>query len=91
MLVLSRKVNEKIKIGEDVYITIVAVHGQSVRVGIDAPAELGVSRIEPTPEEVAATTRDKASRQAAGAARREARDRRSSRLSGKMPPRGDQP
>jgi len=34
MLVLSRKLNEKIKLGEDIEITIVAISGDTVRIGI---------------------------------------------------------
>ncbi|MDR1277697.1 MAG: carbon storage regulator, partial [Treponema sp.] len=37
MLILSRKVNEKIMIGEDVSISIIEVRGDQVRLGVDAP------------------------------------------------------
>lgn len=46
MLVLSRKLNEKIKLGEDIEITIVAISGDSVRIGIDAPRDLKILRNE---------------------------------------------
>lgn len=46
MLVLSRKTNEKIKIGEDIEITIVSVSGEVVRVGIEAPKEVKILRSE---------------------------------------------
>lgn len=37
MLVLSRKAQEKIKIGDDITITILKLKGKTVRVGIEAP------------------------------------------------------
>lgn len=46
MLVLSRKRDEKIIIGENITITIVAIAGRSVRVGIDAPKDVPVNREE---------------------------------------------
>lgn len=46
MLVLSRKENERLFIGENIVITIVRVAGGSVRVGIEAPAEVQVQREE---------------------------------------------
>lgn len=46
MLVLSRKVNESIKIGSDVTLTIVDIRGDKVRVGIDAPKQIPVHRQE---------------------------------------------
>jgi carbon storage regulator len=46
MLVLSRKKNEQIVIGDDVVITIVDVRGDKVRIGIEAPAQVPVHRHE---------------------------------------------
>lgn len=46
MLVLSRKVGEKILIGGDISVTVVRVSGGGVRIGIEAPSELAVVREE---------------------------------------------
>lgn len=46
MLVLSRKKNEKIRIGEDITIVVIEVRGDKVRLGIDAPREISVHRQE---------------------------------------------
>lgn len=46
MLVLSRKKDESIMIGDDVQITIVDVRGDNVRVGIEAPRTISVHRKE---------------------------------------------
>ncbi|MDR3541409.1 MAG: carbon storage regulator CsrA [Desulfosporosinus sp.] len=46
MLVLARKLNEKIKLGDDIEITIVAISGDTVRIGIDAPRDLKILRNE---------------------------------------------
>ena len=46
MLVLTRKHNETLHIGNDIVITIVRVRGDSVRIGIQAPNEIGVMRGE---------------------------------------------
>src|SRR4051812_47601221 len=46
MLVLTRKVQEQIQIGNDITITILRVKGQAVRVGIEAPREISVMRSE---------------------------------------------
>ncbi len=46
MLVLSRKRDERIVIGDNIVITIVEVRGDKVRLGIDAPAEVPVHRQE---------------------------------------------
>jgi len=46
MLVLSRKQNERIRVGDSVVVTIVRVSGDKVRIGIDAPANVRVLRDE---------------------------------------------
>jgi carbon storage regulator len=46
MLVLSRKVGERILIGEHISVTVVRVTGGGVRIGIEAPAEMPVIREE---------------------------------------------
>ncbi len=46
MLVLSRKVDESIVIGEDIVVTVVEVRGDKVRLGISAPREVTVHRRE---------------------------------------------
>lgn len=46
MLVLTRKSDESIKLGDDITITIVEVKGNSVRIGIEAPAGLRIYRRE---------------------------------------------
>ncbi len=46
MLVLSRKVGERILIGDNIAITIVRVAQGSVRIGVDAPDNLNVVREE---------------------------------------------
>jgi len=46
MLVLSRKRDERIIIGDNIVITIVDVRGDKVRVGIEAPPEIPVHRQE---------------------------------------------
>ena len=46
MLVLSRNMDEKIHIGDNIVITVVEVRGDRVRIGIDAPREVSVHRQE---------------------------------------------
>jgi carbon storage regulator len=46
MLVLSRKINQSIMIGDDVRIVIVGVDRDQVKVGIEAPREVPVHRSE---------------------------------------------
>ena len=46
MLVLSRKVNESIIVGDNVEITIVRIRGDKIRLGIKAPKEIPVHRKE---------------------------------------------
>ncbi|WP_413378377.1 carbon storage regulator CsrA [Alkalihalobacillus sp. 1P02AB] len=46
MLVLSRKKNEAIQIGDDIEITILAVEGEQVKLGIQAPKHIEIHRKE---------------------------------------------
>ena len=46
MLVVSRKVGERILIGDKIAITVVKVSGGGVRIGVEAPSELPVMREE---------------------------------------------
>lgn len=46
MLVLTRKLNQKIHIGEDVILTILEIRGNRIRVGIEAPNDVRVLRAE---------------------------------------------
>lgn len=46
MLILSRKIDEKIKIGQDITLTIIEIHGDQVKVGVEAPKDVRVFRQE---------------------------------------------
>jgi carbon storage regulator len=46
MLVLSRKPGEKVVIGNGITVTVVAVIGNRVRIGIDAPNQVRILRAE---------------------------------------------
>ncbi|HSP76211.1 MAG TPA: carbon storage regulator CsrA [Cryobacterium sp.] len=46
MLVLTRKLGEKILIGDDIVITVLDVRGDSIRIGVDAPRGVRIQRDE---------------------------------------------
>lgn len=54
MLILSRKVHQEIVIGEGISITIVAIRGKQVRIGIKAPPQVSIRRdeLEPLPRQM---------------------------------------
>lgn len=49
MLVLSRKVNETIIIGDNIRVTVVSIRGHQVRIGVEAPSEVTIYREEICP------------------------------------------
>ena len=46
MLILTRRIGDKLRIGEDVKITILGINGRQVRIGIEAPQDVMVNREE---------------------------------------------
>lgn len=46
MLILTRRVGEALMVGEDVTVTVMAVNGNQVRIGIKAPRDVEVHREE---------------------------------------------
>lgn len=46
MLVLTRKLQEAIKVGNDIEITVLAVEGEQVKLGISAPKNVEIHRKE---------------------------------------------
>jgi carbon storage regulator len=46
MLILSRRTGESVRIGDDVEVTVMAVNGSQVRIGIKAPRNIAVDREE---------------------------------------------
>jgi carbon storage regulator len=54
MLVLTRKLMEKLFIGDDICVTVVRLEGGQVRLGIEAPREVTVVRAELVPDRTGA-------------------------------------
>ncbi len=46
MLILTRRVGESLMVGDDVTITVLGVKGNQVRIGVNAPKDVGVHREE---------------------------------------------
>jgi carbon storage regulator len=46
MLILTRRIGETLRIGDEVSVTILALKGNQIRVGIDAPKHVAVHRDE---------------------------------------------
>jgi len=46
MLILTRKSGEKIRIAEDIELTVLHVSGSQVKIGIDAPKDVTIMREE---------------------------------------------
>ncbi len=62
MLVLTRKSNQSIMIGDDIEVSVLAIMGEKVRIGIQAPRDVPVFRrevyLEIQQEQAAAGARD---------------------------------
>ena len=54
MLVLSRRVSQRIKLGDSIVVTVVRVAGDRVRLGIEAPLDVVVLREELEPRKTPA-------------------------------------
>jgi carbon storage regulator len=46
MLVLTRRVGEAVRVGDDILVTIVGLKGSEIRIGISAPRDIAVHREE---------------------------------------------
>jgi len=46
VLILTRKLGERITIGDDIVLSILEIHGKQVKIGIEAPREMPVHREE---------------------------------------------
>lgn len=46
MLILTRRVNESIKLGDDIDVTVLGIKGNQARIGIEAPRGIAVHRDE---------------------------------------------
>lgn len=46
MLVLTRKVGESVKIGDDIELKVLSIDGEQIKIGIDAPKEIAIHRKE---------------------------------------------
>lgn len=46
MLILSRRIGETIIIGDDIYLTVLGIKGNQIRLGFDAPERIAINRQE---------------------------------------------
>lgn len=51
MLILSRKPEERILIGDDIVVTVVKIGANTVRIGVEAPKDVRILRQELLPED----------------------------------------
>ena len=62
MLVLTRKVGDKVLLGDEIEIVVVGIRGNQVKLGISAPRALSVLRAELKDREAEAPSDDRAGR-----------------------------
>ena len=60
MLVLSRKLGEKIIIGDNIIVTVVKIDRNQIRIGIEAPSDIPVYREEIAPQRLTQAERSEA-------------------------------
>ena len=58
MLVLTRRVDEAVRIGDNVDVIVVAINGQQVRLGFRAPRDVRIARHELLPEQTEEPTQE---------------------------------
>jgi len=58
MLVLTRRIGEEIVIADEIRVIVVSVKGDRVRIGIDAPRDISVERLEVRARRLAGATQD---------------------------------
>jgi carbon storage regulator len=46
MLVITRKVGEELKVGDNIYVKIISVDKNQVKIGVDAPRDISILRME---------------------------------------------
>ncbi|MEC0302019.1 carbon storage regulator CsrA [Terribacillus saccharophilus] len=46
MLVLTRKVGESVKIGDEIELKVLSIDGEQIKLGIDAPKQIAIHRKE---------------------------------------------
>ena len=63
MLILTRKESERIYLGDDIVLTIVRIGGDKVRIGVEAPSNVRVLRLELSEPDSQGPRRQEPSRQ----------------------------
>lgn len=63
MLILTRKESERIYLGDDIVLTVVRIGGDKVRIGVEAPSDVRVLRLELSEPDSQGPIRQEPSRQ----------------------------
>lgn len=51
MLIITRRLNQALRIGDDVVVRVMDIRRQQVRIGIEAPVDMKINREDQTPRE----------------------------------------